>query len=224
MRLVALCCAFFLLALAAFVTSVQASGDPDTQTGTQVGAERNAVLILSGAQYGIPVTDAMATHTIAALRERGVSFKDIYVEMLDLVRNESPHWRSVIASALRQKLAKVDIGLVIAQNQLGLEFLAKEGYGIVPPDVPILTTLFTKLDIQWRGTPHPVLNLTSRWDIAGTIREGMALFPHTRCVVIVAGSDKLQASLHEQTAAVLAAIPEKLELEDTSGLSYAEML
>ena len=223
-QLVVLCCAFLLLALTALVPPVLASDNAGTLADTKDGVGRNAVLILSGAQYGIPVTDAMAAYTIAALRERGVSFKDIYVEMLDLVRNESPHWRSVIASALRQKLAKINIGLVIAQNQLALEFLANEGYGIVPSDVPILTTLFTKLDIQWRGTPHPVLNLTSRWDIAGTIREGMALFPYTRRVVIVAGLDKLQASLHEQTVAVLAAIPEKLELEDTSGLSYAEML
>ena len=155
----------------------------------------------------------MATHTIAALRERGISFKDIYVEMLDLVRNESPYWRTVIANALRQKLAKVNICLVIAQNQLALEFLAREGYGIVPPDVPILTTLFSKLDVQWPGTPHPVLNLTGRWDIVGTIRQGVDLFPQTRRVVIVAGSDKLQASLHDQTAAVLAAMPEKLNHE-----------
>ena len=236
MRPVALCCVIFLLALSAFVSPVLASGENEAQAGVQTdvkaggqasvqnGPERKAVLILSGAQYGIPVTDTMATHTIAALRARGVSFKDIYVEMLDMVRNESPHWRTVIASALRQKLAKVNIGLVIAQNQLALEFLAREGYGIVPPDVPILTTLFSKLDVQWPGSPHPVLNLTGRWDIVGTLRQGMDLFPQTRRVVIVAGSDKLQASLHDQTEAVLAAMPEKLKLEETSALSYAEML
>ena len=236
MRLAALCCVFFLLILSALVSPVLASGEneaqadvqkdtkADVQASMQNGPERKAVLILSGAQYGIPVTDTMATHTIAALRERGISFKDIYVEMLDLVRNESPYWRTVIANALRQKLAKVNICLVIAQNQLALEFLAREGYGIVPPDVPILTTLFSKLDVQWPGTPHPVLNLTGRWDIVGTIRQGVDLFPQTRRVVIVAGSDKLQASLHDQTAAVLAAMPEKLKLEETSALSYAEML
>ena len=139
-QLVVLCCAFLLLALTALVPPVLASDNAGTLADTKDGVGRNAVLILSGAQYGIPVTDAMAAYTIAALRERGVSFKDIYVEMLDLVRNESPHWRSVIASALRQKLAKINIGLVIAQNQLALEFLANEGYGIVPSDVPILTT------------------------------------------------------------------------------------
>lgn len=111
MRPVALCCVIFLLALSTFVSPVLASGENEAQAGMQAGMqasvhtgpERKSVLILSGAQYGIPVTDTMATHTIAALRERGVSFKDIYVEMLDLVRNESPYWRTVIASALRQK-------------------------------------------------------------------------------------------------------------------------
>ena len=89
MRPVALCCVIFLLALSAFVSPVLASGENEAQAGVQTdvkaggqasvqnGPERMAVLILSGAQYGIPVTDTMATHTIAALRARGVSFKDI---------------------------------------------------------------------------------------------------------------------------------------------------
>ena len=224
MRLVALFCAIFLLALGAFVSPVLASGNKGAQAGMQGGTERRAVLILSGSQYGIPVTDTMATHTLATLRERGVSFKDIYVEMLDLVRNDSPYWRTVIASALREKLAKVNIALVITQNQSALEFLAQEGYGIVPPDVPVLTTLVSNRAVQWRGAPHPVLNLISRWDVAGTIRYGLDLFPHTRRLVVVAGADKQQTSFHDLSVAALATVPEKLELEETASLSYAEML
>ena len=224
MRLVALCCAIFLLVLIAFVSPVLASGDNGAQVASSGVAERRAVLILSGSQYGIPVTDTMATHTIAALRERGFSFKDIYVEMLDLVRNDSPYWRTVLASALREKLAKVNIGLVVTQNQSALEFLAHEGYGIVPSDVPVLTTLVSNRAVQWRGTPHPILNLISRWDVAGTIRHGIMLFPRTQRLVIVAGTDNPQASFHDQAVAALAARPEKLELEETSELSYAEML
>ena len=224
MRLVALFCAIFLLALGAFVSPVLASGNKGAQAGMQGGTERKAVLILSGSQYGIPVTDTMSTHTIAALRERGVSFKDIYVEMLDLVRNDTPNWRTVLASALREKLAKVNICLVVTQNQASLEFLAHDGYGIAPPDVPVLTTLVSNSAVQWRGAPPPILNLVSRWDIAGTIRYGIDLFPNTRRVVVVTGADKQQASFHKQTLADLATLPKKLELEDTAALTYADML
>ena len=232
MRLVVLCCAFFLLDMSAVYAPVFASGDNgahagmqgDVQAPMQNAAGHKAVLILSGSQYGIPVSDTMVTHTLAALRERGVSFKQIYVEMLDLVRNDSPYWRTILASALSEKVGKVNFGLVVTQNQPALEFLAQEGYGIVPPDVPVLTTLVANRAVKWRGAPHPLFNLTSRWDIAGTIRYGINLFPHSRRVVIVAGTDKQQVSFHDQTVAALAARPETLELEETSGLSYAEML
>ena len=90
MRLAALFCGILLLAVSAVLSPVLAGGENEAQVAVQNGAGQKAVLILSGSQYGIPVTETMAAHTIAALRERGVSFKDIYVEMLDLVRNDNP--------------------------------------------------------------------------------------------------------------------------------------
>ena len=54
---------------------------------------------------------------------------------------------------LRDKLAKADIGLVMVQNQGALEFLAQDGYGIVPPDVPVLATLISNPAVAWRGPP-----------------------------------------------------------------------
>lgn len=105
---------------------------------------RKDVLILVGGQYGLPVSDAVVTGVMAALRNKGISAKDIYVEYLDLVRNEDPGWRVELASLLRDKLARTDVGLVIAQNQAALEFLAQEGSDLVPPGVPVLATLITK--------------------------------------------------------------------------------
>ena len=224
MPLVALCCAIFLLASSAVCLPVLASGDNGAQVGVQGRAEHKAVLILSGSQYGIPVTDTMAEHTLAALRSKGLSYKEIYVEMLDVARNDSPYWRKLLARALREKLSSVNIGLVVTQNQSALEFLAQEGYGIVPPDVPVLATLVSNRAVQWRGAAHPVLNLVSRWDIAGTLRYGLDLFPHARRLVIVAGASKQKTFFYDLTLTALATMPEKLELEETSGLSYAEML
>ena len=224
MRLVFLCCAIILLVLFGGTASLQANAPKAEQPKVPSVPDGKAVLILSGSQYGIPVTATMATHTITTLRERGVSFKNIYVEMLDLVRNDNPQWRKVLVNALREKLANANIGLVITQNQLALEFLAQEGYDLVPPYVPVLTTQISNPSVSWRGPPHPVLNISSRWDIATTISYGLDLFPRTRRVVVVAGADKQQAYFHQLTHAALAARPEMLVLEDTAALSYAAML
>lgn len=196
----------------------------DAQPGMPQAAERKSVLILSGSQYGLPVTDNMAAGTIEVLRENGLSFNDIYVEMLDLVRNDNTYWRTRLASVLKEKIARADIGLVVVQNQTALEFFAAECSGMVPLDVPVLATQISNPAVEWRGAPHRVLYISSRWDITGTIRYGMDLFPQTRRVVVVAGASRTQSPFHAQVVAALAALPEKIEMEDTAALPYAEML
>ena len=198
MWLVALCCAIFLLVLGAEGAFVLAA-DGDIKTpDAPTRSERKSVLLLSGAQYGLPIADTLTTFAVAALREKGLSYNDIYVEMLDLVRNDSPQWRTMLAELLRSKLSKLNIGVVITQNQAALEFLAQEGYGLVPPNVPVVATLVSNPVVSWRGPPNPVLTITSRWDIDGTIRYGLALFPHARRLVVVGGADSRQTSFFAQ--------------------------
>lgn len=193
MRLVAQCCAVFFLVSIWCVWSALAADSNAERPDVQGRPERKAVLLLSGAQYGLPVSDTLTTAAVAALREKGLSFSDVYVEMLDLVRNDSPQWRSLLAELLRSKISRANIGVVITQNQAALDFLAQEGYGIVPTHVPVLATLVSTPVVSWRGPPNPVLTITSRWDIEGTIRYGLALFPHARRLVVVGGVDSRQA-------------------------------
>ncbi|MTJ91510.1 MAG: response regulator [Desulfovibrio sp.] len=223
-RPVALCYAFFLLVFVSGISSALAVGHSANQSDGQVRPERKAVLLLSGAQYGLPVSDTLTTAAVAALREKGLSFSDVYVEMLDLVRNDSAQWRSLLAELLRNKISRANIGVVITQNQAALDFLAQEGYGFVPPHVPVLATLVSTPVVSWRGPPNPVLTITSRWDIEGTIRYGLALFPHARRLIVVGGVDSRQASFFAQTAAVSMSVAKNLELEDTAALPYEKML
>ncbi len=70
----------------------------------------------------------------------------------------------------------------------------------------------------------PMLNIIRRWDIAGTIHHGLKLFPQTRRVVVVTGADSEQPFFIAQANAALKAASGKLEVEETSALSHAEML
>ena len=86
------------------------------------------------------VKDAVARGAVAVLRERGVSQTDIYIEHLDLGRFSTPDQSPAVAALLQQKYAGKHIGLIVAQNQAALDFLADAGYGLLPPGLPVLVT------------------------------------------------------------------------------------
>lgn len=84
------------------------------------------MLILSGTQYGLPVSDAVNAGAVAALKEKGVSVNDIYVESLDIVRAPDAHRRAVLASLLKDKLATKNLSV----NYINLQrHLAKRDDG-----------------------------------------------------------------------------------------------
>lgn len=216
---------FLLLASVAVVSATPGSDEQGLKHAVgDHGSQRKSVLILSGVQYGLPVTDTLTSGVVAILKEKGVSANNIYVEMLDLVRNRDPLWRARLAELLREKVEEANVGLVVVQNQEALEFLAQEGDGIVPPEIPVLGSLLSNPAVNWRGPKHPVLSVVRRWDIARTVRYGLDVFPRTRRLVVVGGVATQQPDFQTQVEAALASMPEHLEAEDTAGLSYDEML
>ena len=188
------------------------------------GAAPKSVLILSGVQYGLPITDTLIAATTGALQSKGVSVKDIYVEYLDLTRAIDPPRRLALAALLRDKFATVNLGLVIVMNPAGLEFLAHEGNGLVPPDVPVLLSLVRREQVAWDNAPHAIVSVLGQPDVAGTLRYGLELFPRTKRVVVVSGAGDEQTRVFEPAVEALTAMPVKPELEDTRGLAYHEML
>ena len=193
-------------------------------SSTSQGAASKSVLILSGVQYGLPVPDAVIAAATATLQRKGVSVNDIYVEYLDLARNVDPQHRVALAGMLRDKFAKRNLGLVIVLSQAGLEFSAKEGNDLVPPDVPVLLSLVQRAQVAWDSAPRAIVNVVGQPDVVGTLRHGLALFPQTKRVVVVTGAGEEQDRIFEPAAQVLAEMPYKPALEDTRTLSYDEML
>lgn len=126
----------FAVALAVWLLPplAPAAEGPATPAGDDGGtlrparaAERRSALVLSGMQYGLPVADTVIAGAVAALKQKGGSANDIYVESLDIVRHPDARRRAALAAMLRDKLANRQVGVVIATNQWGLDFLAQEG-------------------------------------------------------------------------------------------------
>ena len=214
----------------------QAEDAPPAPRAEQAGAAQSAspqhtksrsVLILSVVQQGLPVPDALLTNTVGTLKDKGVSVNDIYAENLDLVRHGDPVSRAALAALLRQKLSKVDIGLVIIPNIVPpavLDFLAREGRDIVPADTPVLTAFAQRSDAAWAKIRPQLMNMPARPDVAGTLRQGLDLFPQTRRLFVVTDTGSGPDSPAVRATAALADLGRPLDVEHTAALAYDTLL
>lgn len=125
---------------------------------------------------------------------------------------------------LREKFARLNLGLVVIVNNAGLDFMAKEGNGLITPNVPVILSLVQEAQVHLGSTLRAIVNVVGQPDVAETLRYGIGLFPKARRVVVVTGSDDSQAQVFEPAIAALRSMLGKLELEDTRSLAYGEML
>lgn len=215
----------------------ESAGDfPEGQVTTVAGAQpetlphlqsapsspRKQVLILVGPQYGLPMVQAITPVMVTALQESGFSLDDIFVEFLDIHRIANGEHADNVLTLLQHKLEGRDIGLIIAVNQGAVDFIAREGHHL-SPDAPLLIPIREK-DPTWAGTQRQVMVLSSRQDVDGTLQHALALFPSTKRVLIIMGQDDHEAPFLAPIHEALEALPRDLEVEDTSALSYEEML
>jgi len=212
------------LAWCALPVQSRAAGLPAATTVVSQAPQEPVVLIVAGNQHGLPVPEALINGAVSALKAKGVSPSNIYVEHMDLDRFNQADTVAAWSTLMHKKYAGKHIGLVFAQDQASLEFLAQAGYDLLPPGQPVLATLLTNPEVEWRQAPHRILSVSNLSDIAGTLRHGLDLFPRTRRLVLVAGMGRAQATLPAQVAQALLTLQRHLDIEDTSALTYEAML
>lgn len=195
----------------------------DRKSPNVTQAQPKGVLILSSVQYGLPIGDNVVSGLVSTLKSKGVSVDDIFVEHLDLNRNRSPEYEAQALAVLRNKLANKPIGLVVVLAQQALDFLARNDHDLFP-GVPVVSVVVQKPGIKWPGEPRHIFNITSHKDVAGTLRQALALFPKTHRVVVVSGaSDNIDPYLDAVHTAIHD-LPSSVAVEFTSTLTYDEML
>jgi PAS domain S-box-containing protein len=181
------------------------------------------ILILNSSQYGLPVPDSIVRTTVDALRAKGISPSDLFVEHFDLSRNPDATHTANLANEITHKLSKRQIDLIITVNQEAFDFMSTLGSSIAP-QAPILATLIQKPLPSPRLDHRQVINLRSATDAEGTLNHALRLFPRTRHIVVADGGDD---SAHPYEAAFDAAV-KHLQLtqtiEHTRDLTYDEML
>lgn len=181
------------------------------------------MLILAGNQKGYPTTDTIMEGAYQRLRSHGVAIPFIFEEHLDLPRAVASDSITHKALELQARLTTHPVGAVIVAEDSALEFLASADIPIVPPEVPIITTLTPDLssipDLQ-----HPIIDIYPGYAVAKTLELGLSLFPKTKRVFVVDGNTVTRRAIMPLVQAYFSGIQSPPKIEDFSSIAFDELL
>jgi two-component system cell cycle sensor histidine kinase/response regulator CckA len=192
------------------------------QTSSPSSAKQILVLYTYGA--GITVNQKATGGFFSVLLSRGLNTDDVFLEYLDLQRNNSPAYRKRVANLLLEKYGKRDIGLIVTVHTGALEFLLKECKRLFPnvPAFSILTAWPELIDT--RNTGRRILLRPQSMDMGGTLEIALKMFPKTRKVVFVVGAAPADKRFEYEARRVFEPWRGRVDVEYTSGRTYEEML
>lgn len=143
-------------------------------------------LILTSYGPGHPGPEAMAQGFQSMLMQNGISIDQVFREDLDLGRfkEESVRRSRVEYLHLKYKSLLPDVLLIISPPALNF-FL--QDLNDISPRALVITLNQGSLP-QIKNTNHYFINSALLFDIEGTLRLALALFPRTRKALFVAGA------------------------------------
>ncbi len=184
------------------------------------------ILVLYGYGDGLPAYQKATPAFLSVMRERGISTNDIFLEYLDLQRNNSGEYRKRLAELLRYKYGMHQIGLIVTVHTWALEFLLEECKGLFP-DVPVLSylTVIEPELIEAKNTlGRRILQRPQNQDIVGTLEIALKMFPRTRNVVFVSGRGAADERHVEDAKRLFSPWKDKLEFQYTKDRTVEEIL
>ena len=195
---------------------------PQQETAPPPSAKQ--ILVLYTYAGGITVNQKATGAFFSALTSRGFNNDDVFLEYLDLQRNNSPAYRRRVANLLLDKYGKRDIGLIVTLHTWALEFLLEECKGLFP-DVPIFSFLVARPElIKAKNTGRRILLRPQNMDMGGTLEIALKMFPETRKVVFVVGAAPADKRFEHEARHIFEPWRGKVEIEYTSDRTYEEML
>jgi signal transduction histidine kinase len=146
------------------------------------------VVILNDADPTLPAFIALDTAMRAALKEPGARHVEFFSETLDTLRFPKPSLEPALVALFATKYAAIHVDAVVAFGLSSLDFAEKHRDELWP-DARIV---FQGVPVE-RLRDRPLLLPTTtgiplQHDITGTVDLALALRPHTRRLVVVAGS------------------------------------
>jgi PAS domain S-box-containing protein len=166
---------------------------------------------------GAPGVDQFAANLREQLIELGFNSADIYIEYLDLERNDNAAYRQSQKQLLLSKYSRRRIDAVVTVLQPSLDYLLRE-----VPDLAPGATVITVLANLHPLTPtggRRFLVMSRGLNYQTTVEQALALFPKTSHIEVVTGSSGAEVQEMAGLRAALQPWQNKLSIADTSELS-----
>jgi diguanylate cyclase (GGDEF)-like protein/PAS domain S-box-containing protein len=186
------------------------------------GSAKNILVLYSYGHGGKGISlfdDAL----LATLVNGGINTNQLYFEYLDLERNRGDAQYAVgLQELLKRKYAAHRIDLVVTVQQPARNWLLNEGRTIAPGAAAIMVQAPVPSVVE--VGQRRVVSVLSRFDIQGTLRQALALFPDTRRVVLIAGSSEEDTKIESTAEQVLAPWRSKLDVEKAGHVALEDLL
>jgi two-component system sensor histidine kinase/response regulator len=207
------------LALAALATPLPAAPQ---QTMPTAQLAQMHVLVLNSFAYGRPSLDRYIARFVSELAAGGLSIDNVFIESLDLNRNAGTTYRAMRRELLLHQYGSQPIDLIVAIQQPAMDFLARELPALAPA-VPVMT-VNAVAPAEMLASTHRILQLTSTFDMRGTLALATKLLPDTEQVVMVNGVGPDDLRQRQSAVDAAASLQSPLRVETTEDLTVAQML
>jgi two-component system, sensor histidine kinase and response regulator len=204
-----------LLALA-FICAVLAQG-----AARAAPLDDKKVLAFASFGYGRQGQDAYLRAYVDALVAGGMRTENIYVEYLNLNRDDDPEYARRRRELLLQQYRGKQIDLVTAVQQPALDYVLGE-LREVAPQAPLLAVNAGTPPLETLGQ-HALLQPPPNLFVRETLQQAFLLFPATEHIIVAVGTGPGDQKLKRQFQAVATEMGIRASVEYTDGLTFAGM-
>jgi two-component system, sensor histidine kinase and response regulator len=179
------------------------------------------VLAFASFGYGRPGQDAYVRAYVDTLVAGGMRTENIYVEHLNLNRNDDPEYARRRRELLLQQYRGKQIDLVTAIQQPALDYVLGE-LREVAPQAPLLSVNAGSPPLETLGQ-HALLQPPPNLFVRETLQQAFLLFPATEHIIVAVGTGPGDQKLKRQFQTVATEMGIRARVEYTDGLTFAGM-
>lgn len=188
---------------------------------TVASLPQRSVLVLVSSGFGQAGIDNYVKGLYEVLRDRGVSYTNIHVEYLDLVKNPDDKYGQRLGELLLSKYPESKVSVIVAVQPAALNFLLNAGRAIAPNAPVLVTQAKVPPGINTAGR-HFFLQ-TPSLDFSGTLQRALELFPKTERVVLLSGASAVEQERLQDAKRQFAPWNDRLHFEYVDKLSIEEI-
>jgi PAS domain S-box-containing protein len=180
--------------------------------------QTKSILILYSASFYLPAYRKNLEAFMSVMDKAGFSGRNIYLEDLDLIRQNSPAYRQELITLLQNKYGRKPIDLIITVEGAARDFILKEGRNFLP-STPLLSILSADT-VYSLPSSRRMIQIPTILDFKQTLQLALHLFPNTKRVFFVVGNREDERRWEDDAKRQTDSWKGKVEFEYSSTLTY----